>query len=212
MVRCLQSADCPCDHCCVSHHVRAGQAAGCAASVFVCRQRRQEASDSPMGSRRSVTILTLSRQSRRRSESCQRSPTDAPRLCFGFAFRAVAISREDVLSSTYGKVGSAYGIRTRVTAVRGRRPGPLDECAKDAGDAEDTGGICRGQAHLTHEGGWAFPGAAVVGERRGSGRRGGLGRAPGLQSFRVDRSTRCLARGQAPTTRDARFARPVTRA
>ena len=25
--------------------------------------------------------------------------------------------------------GSAYGIRTRVTAVRGRRPGPLDECA-----------------------------------------------------------------------------------
>jgi hypothetical protein len=27
------------------------------------------------------------------------------------------------------KLGSAYGIRTRVTAVRGRRPGPLDECA-----------------------------------------------------------------------------------
>ena len=25
--------------------------------------------------------------------------------------------------------GSAYGIRTRVTAVRGRRPRPLDECA-----------------------------------------------------------------------------------
>jgi hypothetical protein len=24
---------------------------------------------------------------------------------------------------------SAYGIRTRVTGVRGRRPGPLDECA-----------------------------------------------------------------------------------
>src|SRR4051812_36261407 len=30
-------------------------------------------------------------------------------------------------------VGSAYGIRTRVTAVRGRRPGPLDECAGSAG-------------------------------------------------------------------------------
>jgi hypothetical protein len=29
--------------------------------------------------------------------------------------------------------GSAYGIRTRVTAVRGRRPGPLDECAEMAG-------------------------------------------------------------------------------
>src|SRR3954465_5759128 len=28
-----------------------------------------------------------------------------------------------------GRVGSAYGIRTRVTGVRGRRPGPLDECA-----------------------------------------------------------------------------------
>src|SRR5436305_4302202 len=27
------------------------------------------------------------------------------------------------------QVGSAYGIRTRVTGVRGRRPGPLDECA-----------------------------------------------------------------------------------
>ena len=25
--------------------------------------------------------------------------------------------------------GSAYGIRTRVAAVRGRRPRPLDECA-----------------------------------------------------------------------------------
>src|SRR3954468_9410416 len=34
--------------------------------------------------------------------------------------------------------GSAYGIRTRVTAVRGRRPGPLDECAGSAGDAEDS--------------------------------------------------------------------------
>ena len=30
-------------------------------------------------------------------------------------------------------VGSAYGIRTRVTAVRGRRPGPLDECAVRVG-------------------------------------------------------------------------------
>ena len=27
------------------------------------------------------------------------------------------------------KDGSAYGIRTRVTGVRGRRPRPLDECA-----------------------------------------------------------------------------------
>src|SRR4029077_14574437 len=27
------------------------------------------------------------------------------------------------------QIGSAYGIRTRVTGVRGRRPGPLDECA-----------------------------------------------------------------------------------
>jgi hypothetical protein len=30
----------------------------------------------------------------------------------------------------FGKTrGGAYGIRTRVTAVRGRRPRPLDECA-----------------------------------------------------------------------------------
>ena len=38
------------------------------------------------------------------------------------------------------RAGSAYGIRTRVTAVRGRRPGPLDECAGMAGDGEDTAG------------------------------------------------------------------------
>src|ERR1043165_7767581 len=48
------------------------------------------------------------------------------------------------------RVGSAYGIRTRVTAVRGRRPGPLDECAgKLRGDAEDTEGNLRGQGQLT---------------------------------------------------------------
>ena len=37
-----------------------------------------------------------------------------------------------------GRIGSAYGIRTRVTGVRGRRPRPLDECAtlsRTAGDA-----------------------------------------------------------------------------
>ncbi len=28
-------------------------------------------------------------------------------------------------------VSSAYGIRTRVTGVRGRRPRPLDECAPE---------------------------------------------------------------------------------
>ena len=45
--------------------------------------------------------------------------------------------------------GSAYGIRTRVTAVRGRRPGPLDECAGVAWDAEDTEGKFRSQGRLT---------------------------------------------------------------
>ena len=36
--------------------------------------------------------------------------------------------------------GSAYGIRTRVTAVRGRRPRPLDECATSEGIMPDPGG------------------------------------------------------------------------
>ena len=33
--------------------------------------------------------------------------------------------------------GSAYGIRTRVTAVRGRRPRPLDECATQVEPPDD---------------------------------------------------------------------------
>src|ERR1044071_1482257 len=45
--------------------------------------------------------------------------------------------------------GSAYGIRTRVTAVRGRRPGPLDECATMAWDAEDTERPLRSQGRVT---------------------------------------------------------------
>jgi hypothetical protein len=32
--------------------------------------------------------------------------------------------------------GGAYGIRTRATAVRGRRPRPLDECARRAQGSE----------------------------------------------------------------------------
>ena len=45
--------------------------------------------------------------------------------------------------------GSAYGIRTRVTAVRGRRPGPLDECAGVGGSARLAAANSRCQARLT---------------------------------------------------------------
>ena len=45
--------------------------------------------------------------------------------------------------------GSAYGIRTRVTAVRGRRPGPLDECAVVRGTRKIHRRISRGQGGLS---------------------------------------------------------------
>src|SRR5207302_10180991 len=51
-------------------------------------------------------------------------------------------------------IGSAYGIRTRVTAVRGQRPGPLDECAGSAGTRKIACGFF----------------AVKVGERRPGGR------------------------------------------
>ena len=43
--------------------------------------------------------------------------------------------------------GSAYGIRTRVTGVRGRRPRPLDECATEKAPRKGRTGVAvRGAA------------------------------------------------------------------
>jgi hypothetical protein len=54
----------------------------------------------------------------------------------------------DVQRRTHRTVfGSVYGIRTRVTAVRGRRPGPLDERAGLVGRGRYVSG--RGQGRLT---------------------------------------------------------------
>src|SRR5438105_1496747 len=57
--------------------------------------------------------------------------------------KEVAVEVEKVQKANVArmrKVGSAYGIRTRVTAVRGRRPGPLDECARSGwvGETSDS--------------------------------------------------------------------------
>jgi hypothetical protein len=65
-----------------------------------------------------------------------------------------------------GILGSAYGIRTRVTAVRGRTPGPVDGCAEIAGDAEDTSRICRGSGGCNSAGSARFPSAGARGGRR----------------------------------------------
>ena len=62
------------------------------------------------------------------------------------------VGRAGACNSGRVKVGSAYGIRTRVTAVRGRRPGPLDECAGMVGTRKIQPLKSRGQGQLNHSG------------------------------------------------------------
>ena len=70
--------------------------------------------------------------------SAWRYPADASRGvvlgCEGVAVRhARSVGGDGRSAIPLQMSGSAYGIRTRVTAVRGRRPRPLDECATQVG-------------------------------------------------------------------------------
>jgi hypothetical protein len=110
-----------------------------------CRSRVARASPSTSATSRSchgrprrLTLsLSPSRKTWYRARRSMRQPLTLGRVRTGVRTpRALAASLAHLTPATMGfsrnraGEGGAYGIRTRATAVRGRRPGPLDECAR----------------------------------------------------------------------------------